>query len=79
MTICKLSHQFCRLLHNNDKGKKDGLPAETENLGRVLPRLKGKGSRLYCGHHITLGHFLGKAITILNGKGLKLICCQCPY
>ncbi|MDY6990199.1 MAG: hypothetical protein SWQ30_19325 [Thermodesulfobacteriota bacterium] len=52
---------------------------DTDALRETLSRLKGRRFKLDCGHHVTLGHFLGNDITIYNGKKLKIICSQCGY
>ncbi|MDY6953109.1 MAG: hypothetical protein SWE60_16495 [Thermodesulfobacteriota bacterium] len=52
---------------------------DTDVLREMLSRLRGRKFKLDCGHHITLGHFLGNDITIYNGKKLKIICSQCGY
>ena len=51
----------------------------TEVLRQILNELRGKKFRLDCGHHVTLGHFLGNDITIINGKKHRIICSQCSY
>ncbi len=52
---------------------------DTEALRKVIQGLKGRKFRLDCGHHTTLGTFLGNDITIINGKTPKIICAQCGY
>ena len=52
---------------------------ESENLKKILATLNGRKFKLYCGHHVTFGHFLGNAITIYNGKHPTIICTQCGY
>jgi hypothetical protein len=48
-----------------------------DSLKQILQAQKGKKFCLDCGHHVTLGHFLGNNIIILNGKNLRLICTLC--
>jgi len=50
-----------------------------EKLKLLICSQFGKKFRLDCGHHVTLGHFLGNNIIILNGKNLRVICSQCGY
>jgi hypothetical protein len=52
---------------------------DTDTLRELLKELKGRKFRLDCGHHLTLGYFLGNDITIYNGKELKIVCSQCGY
>ncbi len=52
---------------------------DTEELRRILVRLKGKKFKLDCGHHVTFGYFLGNDITVRNGKEPEIICAQCGY
>jgi hypothetical protein len=52
---------------------------DTDTLRELLKKLKGRKFRLDCGHHLTLGYFLGNDITIYNGKELKIVCSQCGY
>ena len=52
---------------------------EPEALEHELQKLAGRKFKLDCGHHVTVGHFLGNDITIINGKHLKIICSLCGY
>ena len=52
---------------------------EADALREILSKLKGQKFKLDCGHHVTLGHFLGNDITIRNGKNQTIICAQCGY
>lgn len=50
-----------------------------EELKKVIRSLKGKKYRLDCGHHATIGHFLGNDIIIRNGSNPTIICSLCGY
>jgi hypothetical protein len=50
-----------------------------EVLREYLQALKGRKFRLDCGHHLTMGHFLGNNIMVYNGIRLKIICSLCSY
>ncbi len=55
------------------------LYEDTENLRRILNRLKHRKFKLDCGHHVTFGCFLGNDITIRNGTTFQITCSQCGY
>lgn len=48
-----------------------------EKLKQIINAHAGEKFRLDCGHHVTLGHFLGNSIVIINGKNIQVICTQC--
>ena len=50
-----------------------------DDLRADLEPLRGKKYQLDCGHHVTLGYFLGNNIIIHNGKVMKIICTDCGY
>ena len=52
---------------------------DVEELKKIIQGLHGKKFKLHCGHHTTLGHFLGNDITIRNGKNPVIICSLCGY
>lgn len=52
---------------------------DAEILREILMELKGRKFRLDCGHFLTVGHFLGNNITIINGAKPKIICSECGY
>ena len=52
---------------------------DAEILREILMELKGRKFRLDCGHHLTVAHFLGNNITIINGAKPKIICSECGY
>lgn len=52
---------------------------DTDELRRILARLRGQKFKLDCGHYVTFGHFLGNDITIRNGKEPEITCAQCGY
>ena len=52
---------------------------DVEVLRALLLDLRGRKFILDCGHHITLGYFLGNNLIIYNGKKPKIICTQCGY
>jgi hypothetical protein len=52
---------------------------ETDVLRKFLSQLMGRKFKLDCGHHVTIGHFLGNNLTIYNGNQLKIICSECGY
>ena len=49
----------------------------TELLRQYLNQLLGQKFTLDCGHHLTLGYFLGNDFIIRNGKALEIICLEC--
>ena len=51
----------------------------TDDLRDILSVLDKEKFKLDCGHHITLGSFLGNDMTIRNGKVLIITCAQCGY
>ena len=54
--------------------------SEPESLKEILKRvLSGRKFMLDCGHHVSLFHNLGNDVTILNGKGPKIICSLCGH
>jgi hypothetical protein len=52
---------------------------DAEILRDIILSLKGRKFKLDCGHFLTIGHFLGNNITIINGSKPKIICSQCGY
>lgn len=52
---------------------------DTEVLRQIILELRGRKFRLDCGHHITVGCFLGNNLTIINGAKPKIICAECGY
>jgi spermidine/putrescine-binding protein len=52
---------------------------DVEVLRALLLDLQNRKFTLDCGHHFTLGYFLGNNIIIYNGKKPKIICTQCGY
>jgi len=52
---------------------------DTDELRKILKKLKGRKYLLDCGHHCTFGHNFGNDITIYNGKVFKIICSLCGH
>lgn len=52
---------------------------DVEKLKKIIQNLKGRKYKLSCGHHVTMGSFLGSDIIILNGIDPQIICTQCGY
>lgn len=53
-----------------------------KDVGKIMEIIRphiGRKFRLDCGHHVTLGYFLGSNIIILNGKTPRAICTECGY
>ena len=77
--MTRLVDQFIRDGLRNERVKEKQKYQSTEELRKILSRLKGQKFKLDCGHHVTFGHFLGNNITIINGKRPKIICSLCGY
>ena len=52
---------------------------DIDELKQHLSKLDGRKYKLDCGHHVTLGYYLGNDLVIYNGRdrNKKITCVDC--